>query len=373
MLKMTLSSVKLARTKPLWLASESRIDFIIDASIKKLLTLFSEVSIIPSQQLSDFSKTTDQHITNMPSPKVIVFGPTGAVGSAAARTAHSMGADVTLAMRDTSKTIPGLDTSLPRVQADLTDPSTISAAVKQSGAPHAFFYLVFRTPDHMLSTIQALKDSGIKFVVFLSSFTVSGDLKAIQPIDAIDYAHAQVELNLESVFGRENFVALRPGSFASNELQYVKGFKDNDVKITMPHSKVDCIVPADIGRVGGTILAQGPPKDGNHAIYLYGPHFISAKESVATIAKVLGKEPPIRDVNENEARRVLIEETGYPPPLADYFIRQTSKAKNTGAENEIFGKTVNMEDRGNVAKYGGGGRATTFEEYVRENREKFEA
>lgn len=38
----------------------------------------------------------------------IVFGPTGHVGSAAARTAQQGGAKVVLALRDTLRPIPGL-------------------------------------------------------------------------------------------------------------------------------------------------------------------------------------------------------------------------------------------------------------------------
>lgn len=315
----------------------------------------------------------------MASPKVIVFGPTGAVGSAAARTANSLHSPVTLAMRDPSKDIPGLPFptgqtttgTYTKVQADLTDPSTVSAAVAQSGAKHAFLYLVHNSQDHMKSTIQALKDSGITLVVFLSSFTVTGTgveaLSEIQPQSIIDYLHAQVEINLENIFGRQHFVAVRPGSFASNELQYKSGFEKGDVKITFPKSKIDCIVPEDIGRVSGTVLAKGAPEDGNHAIYLYGPQFISAHESVATIARVLGKSPKVSDCEEGEARKILIEERGYPPPLADYFMAQT---KTPGGPDELFGKKVNPADRGNVKKYSGF-EATTFEEWVRENQENF--
>ncbi|KAJ7247417.1 hypothetical protein B0H12DRAFT_743451 [Mycena haematopus] len=46
----------------------------------------------------------------MPIP-VLVFGATGAVGSACARHAHSLGATVSLAVRDTKKPIPGLSWS----------------------------------------------------------------------------------------------------------------------------------------------------------------------------------------------------------------------------------------------------------------------
>lgn len=313
----------------------------------------------------------------MASPKVIVFGPTGAVGSMAATTARELGAEVTLAMRDPQKAIPGIDpaalSSYTKIQADLTQPETVGAAVKQSGAQHAFIYLAFASQDHMRAAIQALKDSGITLVVFLSSFTVSGDdLTAIPQQDIIAWMHAQVELNLEAIFGKDHFVSLRPGSFASNEHVYAADFARGEVRIAFPQSNMDCIAPVDIGRVGGRVLAQGAPKDGTHAIYLYGPQLMRAREIVGTIAKVLGKEPTVVDCHEEEARKVLLER-GNPPPLVEYFLRSTRKEGTEGdGDDEVIGKKIHPEGRENVEKYGGAA-ATTFEQYVRENREKFEA
>lgn len=102
---------------------------------------------------------------------VIIYGPTGNVGSATAIAAHELGAKVFLAGRDISKPIPGLtdEQAAPtRVKADLTDPASVTQSVKSSGATRAFVYLVppgpSQVPDHMLSTFQALKDGGIEFV-----------------------------------------------------------------------------------------------------------------------------------------------------------------------------------------------------------------
>jgi len=71
---------------------------------------------------------------------VIVFGPTGHVGSAVALSAHTFGASkVVLAMRDTTKAIPGLtpdvesSRSFQRVHTDLADPASITAAVSSTG------------------------------------------------------------------------------------------------------------------------------------------------------------------------------------------------------------------------------------------------
>lgn len=100
----------------------------------------------------------------------IIFGPTGHVGSAAARTAQQLGAEVVLALRDTRKPVPGLTLEqekaggFKRVQADLTKPETVNAAVQMTGAKRAFIYLAYDTTDHMTHTIEALKISGIELL-----------------------------------------------------------------------------------------------------------------------------------------------------------------------------------------------------------------
>src|SRR5690349_22698022 len=139
---------------------------------------------------------------------VIVFGPTGQVGSVAALTASSLGTTVWLAMRNTSKPIPGLSQSsekegqFQRVYADLEKPSTVSQAVHTAGAKRAFIYLVHHAVDHLAGAIKAMKDAGVDFVVFLSSFTIytTQALRDIDKDDLLPYVHAQVEANLEDVF-----------------------------------------------------------------------------------------------------------------------------------------------------------------------------
>src|SRR5258707_699844 len=79
---------------------------------------------------------------------VIVFGPTGAVGGAAALEAGKRGAKVWLAMRDTNKVVDGItdeqerDGKFVRVKADLSDPETVKQAVQLSGAKAAYVYLI---------------------------------------------------------------------------------------------------------------------------------------------------------------------------------------------------------------------------------------
>jgi uncharacterized protein YbjT (DUF2867 family) len=309
----------------------------------------------------------------MAASKVIVFGPTGAVGSATARTAHELGGKVVLAMRDTKKPIPGLDEAqekdgnFERVQADLNSPDTVREAVSSTQATRAFMYIAHRSPDNMRSTIQALKSAGIELVVLLSSFTIQGNPEDVKPMEVIPYVHAQVEISLKEVFGPGGYIAARPGSFASNTLQFKAGLQSGLVKIYSPDARVDNIAPEDIGRACGTVLIKGP-QDNNTAMYLYGPQLISQAECVKTLAKLLGKNPKIETMETEEAYKVFTEQRGWPAPLANYMIRRLEAVDP--ARSLVHGYPVSAEQLVSVEKYTGK-RAMTFEEWAEQNKEKF--
>jgi uncharacterized protein YbjT (DUF2867 family) len=309
----------------------------------------------------------------MASRKVIVFGPTGAVGSSTARTAAELGAKVVLAMRDTEKPIPGLDTAkekegnFERVYADLTKPDTVRDAVNTSGAKYAFIYMAHGSPDHMKSTIEALKSAGIVQVVLLSSYTVQGDLEAIPSNDIIPFLHAQVEINLRQIFGANGFVMIRPGYFASNTREYKAAFEKGEYKLHCPDAKIDCIVPEDIGTVCGTVLAKGP-QDEERTIYLYGPEILSQIECIKILEKVLGKKFKVEIVEEQEdAYKMFVEERKVPVPVAKYVIDRMGKSVG---DNQVFGYPVKDGQLSNVQKYSGT-KGTTFEAWVEQNKQSF--
>ncbi|CAL5870325.1 uncharacterized protein PFLUO_LOCUS4561 [Penicillium psychrofluorescens] len=298
---------------------------------------------------------------------VIVFGPTGRIGSVAARTAHEHGAKVSLAMRNTQKPIPGLSAEeeraggFERVPADLTDPDSVAAAVQKSGARRAFIYLAFGMPDHMRSTLRALKSSGIEFVVFLSSFTISRELADIPPSELIAYVHAQVEISLDEVFGQENYVALRPGTFATNTIRFKDGINAGEVKLFAPDFMFDLITPIDMGRVGGTILVQGP-RNSQRKVYLYGPKIYTQQDGIATIAKVLGKEVKFSKITAQEELDAQIQ-AGAPRPFAEYIVRITGEPDK--------GHRANYEEGVENIKLYTGKPATGLEEWVEANKELY--
>ncbi|KAJ7771313.1 hypothetical protein DFH07DRAFT_226351 [Mycena maculata] len=318
------------------------------------------------------------------STPVLVFGATGAVGSACARHAHSLGATVTLAVRDTKKPIPGLSLEqekaggYKRVQADLTQPGTITEAVAQSGAKHAFVYLIFSppgAPDPNRAALEALKAAGVEFVVFLSSFTVALYEPAIDCVPAhefIPHAHARVEVALQDIFG-ESYVALRPAGFASNSLRWAGMIKAGGaVKVAYPEVVFDWIVPEDIGRAGASILVGGPSSTGGKTnVLLCGPEVISQGDAVKLIGKVVGKEVTVEAVADEEAVKVMVA-GGVPDPLARYLLKTLANGlEGASVSSEaFFGSDQYKAAVENVKKYAG--KATTLVEWTTENKGAFE-
>lgn len=304
---------------------------------------------------------------------VIVFGPTGNNGSVAAQVAHEKGAKVWLAMRDISKTIPGLTPeaekagNYSRVYADLSKPDTVAAAVKTAGATRAFIYVAQGTPDFMKATAEALKAAGIEFVVLLSSYTIGDAQPAdLKPSEFIPYSHARLELTLDEVFGPDGYVAVRPGAFATNLLRQKEGIRTGEVKMFGAGFKIDCITPVDMGGVIGTILAEGP-RDGQRKVFLYGPQILSQKQALEIIGEVLGKEIKVSGIGAEEALAQYLAK-GAPKPMADYMITALG---DTDPELEDGSWLAHYkEGMENVQKYTGK-PATGFREWVEANPELF--
>ncbi|KAH8884120.1 NAD(P)-binding protein [Thozetella sp. PMI_491] len=311
----------------------------------------------------------------MTNPVTIVFGPTGNVGSAAALRAHELGSKVILALRDTQKAIPGLspkqeaEGAFERVQADLTDPKTIEAAVQKTRATNAFIYFAHTTTDHMRSTIEALKMGGITFVVFLGTLAVQGDRRNISPAEWIPYVHAQVELNLEEVFGPAGYVAIRPAFFASNASFWKTGIVQGSVEVAYPDALVDWISPEDIGKVAGTVLVRGieatKGTDDPNVVFLLGPKLVSLRDGLAIIGKVLGKHIEVVEVGEDEGSEAMVS-NGVPAAAVPTIMKALAERAGGGEPIGIYAGQAYTDSVENVTRYAG--RATSLEEWAEKNK-----
>lgn len=322
----------------------------------------------------------------MTRPKLIVFGPTGAIASVAAVTARQLGAHVVLAMRDTSKPIPGLPAELEegqgggfeRVRADLGDPESVAAAVTRTGATRALFYIMLGNTDGMASTVRALKDSSVEFPVLISSLAAHkrgtssmADLAA-QDDDAIARAHAAVEVSLAQVYGPEGYVALRPGFFATNSLRWLGGgaLKTGRVTLDFPERLFDWIAPEDIGRVAAHVAlraggaAEVVAEAGGEGIVLMGPRLLSARDGTRLVATAAGfGEVEIDEiVDEDAAVRHMVEKQGLPRFLAVTLARHGGEYALT-EENTTAGPA-------NILRFGDG-KITSLEEWAAAHKGAF--
>ncbi|KAH7176045.1 hypothetical protein EDB81DRAFT_632526 [Dactylonectria macrodidyma] len=311
----------------------------------------------------------------------IIFGATGGVGSATARAAHQQGAKVVLALRDPRKQISGFTpeqeraAGIERVRADFSDPETVARAVRETRAKRAFIYaLLGQTPDFLRTSITALKDAGVEFVVLLSSAGVQGDIRSVPATQFVPFAHAQVEISLDEVFGPGAYVAVRPGYFASNALWWKGMVRDGEVKTIYPEATADWITPGDIGRVCGSLLVAGPEAIAmENAVELYGPELVSFKEAVQIIGSAVGKEIQVTQLDEEAGVQWYTKELGMPAPMArDLVDVFKANAERSDREDGYYSGSAYSEAVANVQKYGGR-RPRTFKEWVEENKHEFNA
>lgn len=306
---------------------------------------------------------------------ILIFGPTGQVGSAVARSIHDYtDANVHLAMRDVQKSIPGLSADeeeklmFQRIEADLTKTDTVKAAVERSGAKGAFIYNARGTSDHMRGSLEAMKSAGLEFIVFLSSAAILDDIRSVSSEQFIAWTHAQVEINLEEVFGRDSYVAVRPEFFASNAFWWKKMIAEGEVKLMFPDAKMDWITPEDIGRVSAAVLANSSKGGGD--ILLYGPQLLSFQDAIHVIGRAVDREIRIVEVDEVEGLKVFVHEIGLPEFVGKLLIAGFKRGGIASSQNGSIG--AYEEAAGNVLKYAKR-HPMRFEDWVKAHVQDFKS
>lgn len=311
-------------------------------------------------------------MTSIRYDKVIVFGPTGGVGGSAAVEANKRGAEVWLALRDPSKTISALSPeeessgSFHRIKADLSDAASVERAITTSGAKAAFIYHV-SSEDGMLACLRAMKEAGIEYVVFLSSFSLRknhDDLRAIKSNDFIPFFHARVELNMQDL--EIPHVAVRPAQFASNPFNLGLDMSTSPWSASVISKELlgDGIAPIDIGRVAGAVLVDRPATaNPSLAFYLCGPELNTEGQKWEVIQRVTGKTIVVKEVSPKSWGEHLIAKKGLPPPIVHYLIGETMDGMKT-ARTEWYDEPRYSESVANIKKYSGY-EPTSYESFVK--------
>lgn len=310
----------------------------------------------------------------MSSVKAIIFGATGAVGRAAVLEAQSRGAQVTLAMRNTKKPIPGFTPELEkklsftRVQADLSDPKSVQRAVSESGATVAFSYILFETEDGLLETHKAMKRAGITHAVLLSSFCVTengGPKPSSEAAEILNVVHGKAELALaESSLA---YTAIHPAYFSSNiqMLEDCEEVKSKQLELAHPDAPFDYLAPEDVGALAGARVAAIPPS-GELIICQCGPELLSQRAAWKVVSEGLGMDISIKEANSDEHSEKL-RSRGFPERMIKSTVERLAYLKRDPAilyEPETY-RAASM----NFRKYTGR-QLTTFKAWVDKHQEE---
>ncbi|PVI04344.1 NAD(P)-binding protein [Periconia macrospinosa] len=299
----------------------------------------------------------------MPS-NVLIFGPTGNVGRAAAIEAHAKGAKVWLAMRDTSKSIEGLneDSNYARIQADLSKPSSLESAVKQSGAKSVFVYTIPDSGDSMKESFNALKSSGVTYIVLLSSFGVQGEASdEANQEKMIPALHARTEMALQET--GIAYTAIRPAFYSTNILAEVADIKKGHVKVPALDAVFDFISPQDIGNVCGSLLVNQPTETPK-IIPLCGPQIITQRNAYGIISRVIGHSVEVSDMDDE----TFVKKGSWPEPIARALLSVYASQMD---QQVAYPDHVYKDAVANIKRYSGK-EPTTFEDWVRANRSAFD-
>ncbi|WP_093498302.1 SDR family NAD(P)-dependent oxidoreductase [Streptomyces sp. Ag109_O5-10] len=282
---------------------------------------------------------------------ILVTGATGTIGRDVVRQLAARGAKVRALTRDPARaTVPA---GVEVVRGDLADPASLAAA---SAGATAAFLLRPPGPDagEDAALVAAAREAGVERLVKLS---------AIATGEAASGPSAQWHVAGERAV-RESGLAwtvLRPSSFASNTLTWLKALRAGEPVPNMTGDGASGVIdPRDIAEVAVRALL-----DAGHSGRTYtltGPEAITVPGQAAALAEVLGRPVPTRDLSPDETRDFLRTAWGMEGGRADgvltglAFVRSGGNAVVTEDVREVLGRP-----------------ARTFREWAEDHRDAFAA
>lgn len=255
-------------------------------------------------------------------PLITVTGSTGTIGRELVGLLAAADADTRAVYRDADK-----GQSLPpvaRVQADLTDPRQLAAAL--SGTDRLFL-LTGNDPDFwrvQTAVVEAAERVGVRHLVKLSALGASDHSRS-----AIGREHWAVEQAIQRT--RIPWTMLRPHAFMQNWLGDVAASVRTEGVIYAPigDGRVPFIDTRDIAAVAAEVLLH-PEAHVRKKYVLTGGAAVGYADLAAALSAVLGRTVTYRSITMEDARARLTAR-GVAPALIDATLAIASYQKEGGA------------------------------------------
>ncbi|MFF0294532.1 NAD(P)H-binding protein [Kitasatospora sp. NPDC004614] len=218
---------------------------------------------------------------------ILVTGATGNIGSVLLKELRACGAGPIRGLtRDAARA--AFPEGVEVVEGDFAGAASLGSALE---GVRSLFLVSRLGPD--ADVLDAARRAGVEHVVLVSSITVQ-----THPHLGPAAENLAVERLLQD--SGMAWTILRPTQFASNALLWAASVRERET-VRMPYADVGLptIHPADIAAVARVALTEPGHRGRTYA--LTGPEQVSARQQVASVAAVLGREVPFAEISREEA------------------------------------------------------------------------
>jgi len=254
--------------------------------------------------MSDTSRAVDTRSGTT----ILVTGAAGNLGREVVAQLHARGARVRRLDRRAVDPRPGIES----VVGDLTEPSTIRAALANVDAVFLVWPLLDVTPAHQLAEVFV---EAAPRIVYLSSTAV--DDRGFDQSDPIVQVHADMEALLKKADLRP--VILRSDTLASNARGWTAQLRAGNVVAGPDFPRTAVVDQRDVAAAAAGVLLS-PETQPDHGPYLLtGPELLNRADQVVRLGAALGRRLRFAAVPIELARTQMLAD-GRPPALVEALI-----------------------------------------------------